>query len=77
MMATYTQTITAGALVRGQVKRALKSYCFARGYPITIGEDKGFFESLLMVEIEVPDNRVNELMRDLEEWGKSPLEETV
>lgn len=64
-MGRITIPVVAGAFIRGQLRRELKWYCIARGYQIAIDEDKGLFESLLTVTIDVPDIEANQANRDL------------
>lgn len=69
-MTTITIPCTAGALVRGQVRRAVKQYCWARGYTFTVEEDKGFFESLLYFEIGVPEAEAKTALTELKAWAR-------
>lgn len=69
-MAQLTFPVTAGVLVRGQFRRALKEYCFARHYTLSIDEDKGLLESLFSVTIDVPDSQIEQAKRELQNWFK-------
>lgn len=72
MAATVRFPMRVGAMVRGQVKRALRSYAFERGYPITIDEEKGFLDSTLYVTIEVqPESDLLRVTHELETWAKN------
>ena len=66
-MGQLTFQASAGALVRGQVRRALRSYAFERGYKITIEEDKG---SLLLVKLGLPDSKVEQAKSELQAWSR-------
>ena len=65
---TITFTLKVGALIRGQVRRSIKRYCFERGYGLSIDEDKGLLGSLLMVTLIVPDSDIRQVTDDLEQW---------
>jgi hypothetical protein len=67
-MAKIKFSAQLGALLRGQFRRSLKSYCFSRGYTLDLVEDKGFLESLYNVTISVPDNKANEAWDELSQW---------
>jgi hypothetical protein len=41
--------VTAGALIRGEVIRNIKSTARIRGLKISVDEDKGFFDSVYFV----------------------------
>lgn len=67
-MAKFTFSISVGALVRGQVRREIKRYCFEHKFDVDVDEDKGLFESLLNVTMYVPDRQVNAVQADFKEW---------
>lgn len=69
-MGQLTFQASAGVLIRGQVRRALRSYAFERGYKLTIEEDKGMLESLLLVKLDLPDSKVEQAKRELQAWSR-------
>jgi hypothetical protein len=69
-MAELTFRCSAGALIRGQVRRSIKSYCHQRGYILFIDEDKGLFESLFNITITLPDSQLQRAMIDFNNWAE-------
>lgn len=66
--AEITFSIEVGRLFRGQARRELKSYCFVNGLELSIDEDRGFLESLLLVKMDVPQDKVPQVRADLRHW---------
>ena len=44
-------TASAGLMIRGQFRRAVKEYCFINSLELDLQEDKGFFESVFMIKV--------------------------
>ncbi len=61
---------TAGALVRGQIKRELEKICFDLNLKLTIKESKGLIESNLSIEIIGDDATITALRPSLDKWLK-------
>lgn len=67
-MAELRFSFSAGALIRGHIRREIKSYCFIRGYRLSIDEDKGLISSLFNVTIYLPDTQFETTHEELFEW---------
>ena len=61
---------TAGALVRGQIKRELEKICFDLNLKLAIKESKGLIESNLFIEITGDDIAIIALRPSLDKWLK-------
>jgi hypothetical protein len=59
---------TIGLGYRKQFKQVLKKFCWEHNYPLEITEDKGFFETVMYVRIEVPNGEAKALKEVLEDW---------
>jgi len=66
--ATLTFPIYAGVLVRGGLKRAIRSYCFGRGLTCTVEEDKGMFDSTYYFTITGTQTEIQQASADLNRW---------
>lgn len=70
MSAQVVFNCNAGALVRGQLRRAVKQYAWEHGYELEVEEDKGLFESLFRFTLDVPDNQGKQAYADIAAWIK-------
>jgi hypothetical protein len=67
-MADLTFTMTAGLLVRGQVKREIQKYCWENDIILQTEEAKGLFESVLHFRLTAADMVLVEASRNLKRW---------
>jgi len=61
---------TAGALIRGQIKRQIKNYCFDAGISCSIQEDRGLLNSELYITFKGDRELIVQAKRDIESWFK-------
>jgi len=74
-MLTARFTYTAGALVRGSIKRDLELLAFKHDLTIDIKEFKGWFKSDYGVVAKGEDYKVRAFLRKVDEWLKRIAEE--
>lgn len=69
-MATGTFTITAGAWVRGQVRREIERAAWRSGLEIRADESKGFVESVYRFTVTGDDSGVSSFLVAAMNWAK-------
>jgi hypothetical protein len=67
-MATLKFTTTAGALIRGQVKREVQKYCWENDIILRTKEAKGLFESVLHFQMYGDDPAIQRAVLELKRW---------
>jgi hypothetical protein len=65
-----TYPFTAGALIRGALKREVQAACWAKGWDVEIKEAKGWFESEIVFRIHVPVNEAAAVKQGLDNWAR-------
>lgn len=68
MTGTLRTTMKIGVGMRGDVRRALKKYCFDNELELSLDEDKGWIISLFTVKIEGPKDRILVAKNDIERY---------
>lgn len=68
--ATLTYTFTAGALVRGSIKRQIIERAWLYGLHVEVQEAKSFTTSTYRFVMTGEPSKVNAFGRDLAEWEK-------
>ncbi len=60
--------IEAGLILRGQIRSAIKSYCFSRGYELSLEEDAGWLSTTFYIKIICENKDVNIIKAELDEF---------
>ena len=67
---TFRVTLTVGRLVRRDVVRRIRDYCFVHGLTLTIDEDRGWLDTTLYITVRGQGGQVAPLLHWISELSE-------